>query len=103
MARQVTARVVDADVGPSGVRIWLWQVHDSDPGLEVRLWLSEDEAKRLVTQIIAGLRRRRRYARRQRAREASWVLELLGRWLAHVHHASAYEVDGEVAAEEAVR
>ncbi len=102
MARRVTARLVDADVGPSGVRILLWQVHDDYTGLETRLWLSEDEAKRLVTQIIAGLRRRRRYARRQRAREASWVLELLGRWLSHAH-SPAYEVDGEVAAEEAVR
>ena len=92
MARRVTARVVDADVRPSGVRIWLWQVHDSDPGLEVRLWLSEDEAKKLVTQIVTGLRRRRLYARRQRAREASEVLELLGTWLDHAHSPS-HKVD----------
>ena len=88
MARRVTARVVDADVGPSGVRIWLWQVHDSDPGLEVRLWLSEDKARRLVTQIVTGLRKRRRYARRQQAQEASWVLELLGRWLSEARRAA---------------
>ncbi|BES81261.1 hypothetical protein [Pyrodictium abyssi] len=71
------ARIVDASIAGDDVRLWFWEVN----GVVVRLYLSEEEAKRIVTQIIAGLRRRRRYRRREAEERRERVYELIGVWL----------------------
>ncbi len=79
MAR-VEARIVDASVDLEGrVRFWLWMVFDDNPGIDIKFWITEEEAKRLVTRIVAGLHRLRRERRSQL--EPDDVQGLIGRWL----------------------